>query len=116
MAEHNETGKRGEALAVEYFSGKGYRILHRNWRRGHLELDLIATRKGILHFIEVKTKTANFGGFPEEEVTAKKFKYLTEAAEAYLYQFPQWQRIQFDILAITLRPQLSFFLLEDVYI
>ncbi len=116
MATHNLTGQKGEQLAVDYFQSNGYRLLHSNWRTSHWEIDIIATKNGILHFIEVKTKTSNYHGFPEDEVSVKKFKWLVQAAEAYLYLHPQWQRIQYDILAITLQPKLSFFLIEDVYL
>lgn len=116
MAKHNETGKEGEQLAVDYFSAKGYEILHRNWRHRHWELDLVLVKNEILHIVEVKTKTSDKYGFPEEEVTVSKFRYLTSAAEEYLYQYPQWNRIQFDILSITLEPELRFFFIEDFYL
>jgi putative endonuclease len=116
MAIHNETGKMGELLAHEYFQSKGYRIIKTNWRKQYLEVDIIAVRKGVLHFIEVKTKTNSKYGYPEEEVTLNKMRYLISAAEAYLFEYPQWERIQFDILSIILRPTLSFYLIEDVYL
>ncbi len=114
MAEHIDTGKLGEALAEAYFREKGFLILHRNWRYRNLEIDLITSREQVLHFIEVKTKTSARFGFPEEEVDEKKFRHLVNAAEEYLYLNPQWKRICFDILAITLEPR-EYYLLEDVY-
>ena len=116
MAKHIETGKTGESISVEYLVGMHYQMLHTNWRYKHWEIDIIATKNGILHFIEVKTKSTNTFGFPEEEVTPKKFRFLTQAAEEYLYLNPQWKRIQFDILAITLYPQMEIKLIEDVYL
>ena len=116
MAIHNDTGRYGEALAVDYFEKKGFEILHKNWRESHWEVDIIAVKNDILHFIEVKTKTKNNYGYPEDEVSRSKIKFLINSAEAYLFIFPQWQRIQFDILAITLKPELSYFLIEDVYL
>ena len=59
MAIHNDTGRYGEALAVDYFEKKGFEILHKNWRESHWEVDIIAVKNDILHFIEVKTKTKN---------------------------------------------------------
>ena len=116
MAAHNDTGRHGEKLAVDYFINKDYEILHKNWRESHWEVDIIAAKNGILHFIEVKTKTTNKYGFPEDEVSRSKIKFMINSAEAYLFLYPQWQRIQFDILAIVLKPRLSVFLIEDVYI
>ncbi|MEI8053486.1 MAG: YraN family protein [Bacteroidota bacterium] len=116
MAKHNEVGTHGENLAVDYFIKNGYKLIHKNWRKGHWELDLIVSKNNILHFIEVKTKTSDKYGYPEDEVTVSKFRYLTSAAEEYVYENPNWKRIQFDILSITLEPKLTFFLIEDVYL
>ena len=117
MATHNETGKHGEKLAAAWFEQRGYTLLHSNWRHRNWEIDLIATRNNMLHFIEVKTATSLQFGHPEEKVDLKKIRYLISAAEEYLYQYPQWQRIQFDVLAITMLPgkEIEYFLIEDVY-
>ncbi len=58
METNREKGNIGESLAADYLQDKGYVILHRNWRRGHWELDLIAEKEGLLHFIEVKIECA----------------------------------------------------------
>ena len=118
MAKHNQTGNSGEILAVEYFIKNGYEILHKNWRHRHWEVDMIASRNGMLHFIEVKTRTSLKFGHPEENVDRKKIKFLIDASEEFLYQHPQWQRIQFDILSINIKEDgvVDYFLIEDVYL
>jgi putative endonuclease len=118
MARHNRTGISGEYMAVNYFTGNGYNIMHRNWRHGRWEVDLIAEKDRTLHFIEVKTRLSKRFGHPEEHVDNKKIQNLISAAEAFLYQYPEWQRIQFDILAITIIPgePVEYFLIEDVYL
>lgn len=118
MARHNDTGRSGEELALQFLVGKGYSILHRNWRHGKLEVDLIAQNKGILHFIEVKTRRTRKYGKPEENVDRKKIRNLMEAAEEYLYQDRQWKRIRFDVLAITMVKDeaVEYFWIEDVYL
>lgn len=118
MAEHNKTGSTGEALAATYFTQNGYTILHTNWRHSHWEVDIIATKNNVLHFIEVKTRKTKKYGLPEESVSKKKIQNLINASEEYLYQHPQWQRIQFDILAITIlkNDPVEYFLIEDVYL
>lgn len=116
MAKHIKTGQAGEVLAVDYLIGNGFAILHKNWRYGHWEIDIIACKEGVLHIVEVKTKTTHKWGFPEEAVTKSKIRYLISAGEEFLYKNPQWNRIQYDILAITLKPDISFFLIEDVYL
>lgn len=117
MARHNQTGKEGEELAAEWLAGNGYSLLHRNWRHGNWEIDIIAVKEKRLHIIEVKTRTGNNFGHPEENMDNKKMQYLINAAEEYMYQYPQWQQLQFDILAITItKEKVDYFLIEDVYL
>ena len=118
MAQHNDTGKKGEALAATWFKEKGYFILHTNWRHKSLEVDIIATKNDILHFIEVKAVTTLKFGNPEDKVSEKKIRNLINASEEFLFQHPQWQRIQFDVLSITMVKELpvEYFLIEDVYL
>lgn len=118
MARHNQTGKTGEAMAAGYCTLQGFRILYQNWRFGRLEVDIIAEKGGILHFIEVKTRRSSHYGNPEDSVTPKKIRHLMEAAEEFLEQYPGWQRIQFDVLAITLLPgkKEEYFFIEDVFV
>lgn len=118
MASHNKTGTLGETMAASYLQQQGFELLHQNWRNGHWEVDIIASRGGVLHFIEVKTRRTKKFGHPEESVSRKKLLNLINASEAYLYQQPQWQRIQFDILAITIlkTSPTEYFLIEDVYL
>lgn len=117
MAVHNQLGKEGEQMAANFLMGKGYAILHRNWRYGQLEIDIIAMKNGVLHFVEVKFRTANKFGHPEQSVTKQKFRFLMRAAEQYLSLNPQAKKIRFDVLSITAVPGASpeFFLIEDVY-
>lgn len=117
MAVHNQFGKKGEEMAQCYFQRSGYTILHRNWRYLHYEIDLIAQKGKLLHFIEVKIRSSGKHGLPEESVTRKKLKFLLKAADEFLYQNPQYKLIQFDILAITMNnDEAEYFLIEDVYL
>jgi putative endonuclease len=118
MAEHNATGALGESMAATYLNSNGYLLLHANWRHSHWEVDIIASKNNILHFIEVKTRRTKKFGHPEESVNKKKIKHLMSAAEEYLYQNPQWKRIQFNILSITMlkNEPVEYFLIEDVFI
>ena len=118
MASHNDKGKEAEAWAAIYFDESGYVILHQNWRYRHWEVDIIAHKGKMLHFIEVKFRSSNAFGYPEESVDAKKIRHLIDASAEYLYKYPHWQRIQFDILSITLNKECKpeYFLIEDVYL
>lgn len=117
MAEHQATGTHGENKAVSFLTAKGYTILKRNWRHANWEIDIIAEKNGILHFVEVKTRRTSTYGHPEDDVSKKKFKHLVYAAEEFLIQSPGWKRIQFDIISITLtRGEPEFFFIQDVYL
>ncbi len=117
MAQHNQTGKDGEQLAVQYLGNHGYNILHQNWRHGNWEVDIIAFKNKRLHIVEVKTRTSTLFGFPEDNMDQKKMQYLINAAEEYMYQHPEWTQLQFDILSITINTNnIEYFLIEDVYL
>ncbi len=118
MALHNDLGKEGEKLAVEWLQKKAYTILHCNWRYSHYEIDIIATKGKFLHFVEVKARKHAAFGYPEDSVTKKKFKHLQKAADEYLHLNPGHQWIQYDVLAITLHQgkEAEYFLIEDVFL
>ena len=118
MAQHNDTGNEGEELAANFLIKDGYTILHRNWRYGHLEVDMIACKAGKLHFVEVKTRKSSFYGYPEDSVTRKKMKFLMKSADQYLHLNKQWKRIEFDILSIMMKEneEPEYFFIRDVHL
>jgi putative endonuclease len=118
MATHNATGHLGEQMAADYFTQLGYIIIEKNWRHSHWEVDLIASKDSTLHFIEVKTRRTKNFGLPEENVTKKKIQYLINASAEYLHLHPEWKRIQFNVLAISMikNEQVEYFLIEDIYL
>ena len=69
MAKHNDLGKMGEDLAVQYLTDKGYEILERNWRNKHKEIDIIAKDGETLVIVEVKTRQSDDHGEPDLAVT-----------------------------------------------
>lgn len=117
MARHHDTGKKGESLGRSWLQTQGYEVLEQNWRHSHYEIDLLAAKEGVLHIVEVKTRRNDRYGYPEESVSPKKFESLSLAAEAWLEQHPGWQRIQYDILSVTLSPGAppEILLIEDVF-
>ena len=117
MAKHLDTGRLGEELAAEWLLAQGFVIMHKNWKHSYFELDVIASKDNILHFIEVKTRNSLAFGYPEEDVSKKKLRNLMEAAEEFLFQHDDWNWIQYDVLSIIkLKNQpVEFFLIEDVY-
>jgi len=100
-----ETGKRGEQLACRALEKKGYRILHKNYRCRHGEIDLIARHGDYIVFIEVRSKTGNAFGAPEESLTVAKKNRLTATALDYLtshHGLPENWRI--DFVAVEFDP------------
>jgi putative endonuclease len=111
------TGKKGEQIAECYLIDNGFEIQEKNWRHHHLEVDIIASKNGRLHIVEVKTRNSIKYGHPEESITKNKMKFLKNAAEAYQFQHKQWCYLQFDVIAITMISEIEteIFLIEDVY-
>ena len=118
MSNHNkDTGFLGENKAADYLIQMGFTLLERNWRYKHLEIDIIASKNGCLHIIEVKTRRTSTFGFPEQHIDAIKMQHLKNGAALFQYLHPEWKIIQFDIVAIQLQEtgQWSLFFIEDVY-
>ncbi len=103
MAEHNDFGKLGEELAVDYLTGKGYEILERNWRNVHKEIDIIAKEGKFLVIVEVKTRQTDEYGEPDVAVTRKKQRMLIAAANAYITRKGLDIETRFDIISIIFR-------------
>jgi putative endonuclease len=118
MASHNETGIEGEKLAEAWLIMQGYSILHRNWRSSRYEIDIIASKDEMLHFIEVKCLYHSPFIQPEDKVTKGKFKRIQHAADHYLSLNAGNEWIQYDVLSITLYKDRDpeYFLLEDVFL
>lgn len=93
-------GQQGEQIASEYLFAKGYTILEKNWRRGHLEVDLIASNGDLLIFVEVKTRKSNAFGEPEDFVGIQKQRNLFRAAGIYLNQTSSTKEVRFDIISV----------------
>ena len=96
-------GRRGEELAADYLAAQGHVVLARNWRGGHLELDLVTEAPDGVHFVEVKTRTAPVAAAPEENVGALKQQRITSAALKFLHAMESAgeREVFFDIVAVT---------------
>lgn len=101
MAQHNELGEIGEQRAIDYLIRQGYTILERNWRFQKAEIDIIAQKGKIVASIEVKTRSNNEFGNPQNFVTQKKIKLLVMAMNQYVIQKNIHLEVRFDIIAIT---------------
>ena len=100
MASHNDLGKQGEVLAKEFLQEKGYVILENNWRYKKAEIDLIALKKNVLAVVEVKTRTSDYFGNPQDFVNKKKIAMLVAAVDHYVVSKDLDVEVRFDIIAI----------------
>ena len=103
MAKHNELGKLGEELAVQYLINIGYTILERNWRNIHKEIDIIAKDGDMLAIVEVKTRQTDEFGDPGIAVNRKKQRLLIAAANAYIFKNKLDVETRFDIISIIFK-------------
>jgi putative endonuclease len=101
MAQHNELGKKGEQLAVDFLLKNGYEVIERNYRFDKAEVDIIALKDEILAIVEVKTRsTADFGN-PQDFVKPKQIKNLVKAIDQYIVENDLDYEVRFDIIAIV---------------
>lgn len=109
MAEHNELGKLGEEMAVEFLEKNGYKILETNWTFQKAEIDIIAQKENTLAIVEVKTRSSIDFGLPQDFVKPKKIQLLVKAVDAYVNRNNLDIEVRFDIIAITasVRPSVS---------
>lgn len=100
MAQHNALGKAGEEAVTSYLQENGYTIRDRNWRKNHLELDIVAVENEELVVIEVKTRSNNDYIEPQEAVNWQKVRRIVIAADAYVKHFCIDAPIRFDIITV----------------
>jgi putative endonuclease len=101
MGKHNILGKDGEEAAVNYLIENGYNVLHRNWRSGHYELDIVAEKGDVLVSIEVKTRHSDTFYRPDEAVNRSKIRRLVRATDVYVKLFHIHKQVRFDVIAIV---------------
>ena len=98
------TGAEGEEAAAEHLRRLGWKILARNWRSCHLELDIVAEERDTVVFVEVKTRAEGGLQRPFEALTPSKKERLCRAAQAWLEAHDAWNRpCRFDLACVTSR-------------
>ena len=117
MATHNDLGRRGEQLAKTHLENNDYEILDENWTYGKAEIDIIAYKNRTIIFTEVKTRSGNYFGEPEDFVDKRKQKLLAEAAEEFIYLMNHQGEVRFDIIAILFKSESNYKLnhIEDAF-
>jgi putative endonuclease len=101
MAAKDDLGRRGENLATDHLTASGYRVLERNWRCVHGEIDIVAFKDGEVVFVEVKTRSSLAYGHPLEAITVAKLARLRRLAGAWCQAHPDVRAaIRIDAIAI----------------
>jgi putative endonuclease len=100
MADSHLLGQEGEDLAADHLREKGYRILHRNWKSGKNEIDIIAENREFIVFVEVKTRMDDFRIPPRQTVTSEKQRSIIFAADSYIQRYNINKECRFDIIAV----------------
>lgn len=98
-------GPRGEAIAAEHLERAGWHIVHRNFRAGRKEIDLVARRGGVVAFVEVKARRGARFGDPLEAITPRKQREVQEVASVWIQRHGREGDVyRFDAVAVRLEP------------
>lgn len=109
-------GKEAENLAADFLKQQGYEIVARNYRYQRSEIDLIVRKENWLVFVEVKMRSSDAFGYPEEFVDYRKAKNIVFGAEQYTFEQNYEGNVRYDVVAISMRngkPEIRHF--EDAF-
>jgi putative endonuclease len=116
MSDKIKMGKEAEDMAADFLKSIGYEIVERNYRYKRSEIDLIVRKDKWLVFVEVKMRSSDAFGYPEEFVDYQKRKNVVYGAEHYTYDHQYNGNMRFDVVAISMRngvPDIRHF--EDAF-
>lgn len=113
-----ELGNEGEEIATAYLESKDWLILDRNYRFEKAEVDIVATDRNYIIFVEVKSRSNIFFGYPEDYITPQKEENIKKAAEAWVYERKmETAVVRFDVVSIVQQgnkaPEITHF--EDAF-
>ena len=101
MAHNQKLGQIGENIAAAWLQSQGYRIIERNWRYLHKEIDIIAEQGDELVIVEVKTRQGKTDLLPSDLVPHAKERYLINAADAYIRWHGVEKETRFDVIIVS---------------
>lgn len=94
-------GRWGEKLAAAHLSKHNYTILEMNTRTPYGEIDVIASKDGVIVFVEVKTRSSATFGLPEESINQRKQDHILSSAQHYIQEHPELEGSwRIDVIAI----------------
>lgn len=99
--QHLYLGKKGEEIAAGLLEDNGYKILHKNYKTRLGEIDIIASDKDTICFVEVKTRQSDRLGLPSEAISAPKQRQISKAALSFLKEKNLWdKKARFDVVSV----------------
>ena len=102
--QRKDTGKAGEDEACRFLLNMGHTILERNWRCGHLEIDIISLDADGIHFVEVKSRVFPAEAPPEESVGAAKRGRIAAAASRWIRKHGTGDmEYAFDVVSVVFK-------------
>lgn len=104
MNSKQQLGQWGEDIAVRYYTNAGYFIVDRNYRCRAGEIELIVRRGRSLYLVEVKTRSSDLFGMPEEAITLKKLERMYRCADYIFDDYYAYQsyQVEFHVCAIRI--------------
>jgi putative endonuclease len=110
-----EVGRRAEQQAADFLAAAGFAVVDRNWRNRWCELDIVARRAGVVHFVEVKYRSDTRYGYAAEYISRDKSARLVRAALAWNQAHGYDGPYQIDVIAVEGRaPHPTITHLENV--
>ncbi len=109
-------GRQAEKLAKNWLKNKGFKIITTNFRTRIGEIDIIAFRKGEIHFIEVKARRSSEYGSPQEAVNKRKLATILRVSQFFLKKFPQYKNLdlKYDFLGIFFKDRINYEFIPDI--
>lgn len=110
-------GRRGEDVAHRYLQRAGYAVVARNYRAGgDSEIDIVARKKDVVVFVEVKARRSAEYGAPERAIDEKKHKNIVRGARAYATRGGiDWNQVRFDVISVVFSDPPSILHQQDAF-
>jgi putative endonuclease len=110
-------GRRGEDVAHRYLQRAGYAVVARNYRAGSdSEIDIVARKKDVVVFVEVKARGSAEYGAPERAIDEKKHKNIVRGARAYATRGGiDWNQVRFDVISVVFSDPPSILHQQDAF-
>jgi len=112
MAKHNKDGQVAEDIATRYLEDQGYKILDRNWKTKFCEIDIVASKNGVVHFVEVKYRSSDKYGSGFDYITPSKLRQMGFSAQLWVSR--QRYEGEYVLSAIQINQKLQVDFIEEI--